>query len=138
MATTTMGTACLVENLPARVKYLLLKSTSFPYTPLRSLLPDLYESIVLGQKILSPRTARMAGIRVSAANIATTIPIARTMAMDETRLYEQRDMTANPMMTARPDVMTDSPAHFMASVTASDLSFPALRSSLYLEIMKME
>ena len=80
----------------------------------------------------------MAGIRVSAANIATTIPIARTMAMDETRLYEQRDMTANPMMTARPDVMTDSPAHFMASVTASDLSFPALRSSLYLEIMKME
>ena len=47
-------------------------------------------------------------------------------------------MTANPMMTARPEVNTDSPAHLMASVSASSFSFPDLRSSLYLDIMNTE
>ena len=66
------------------------------------------------------------------------MPMARTMAMLDTREYEQRAMTANPMMTARPEVRTDSPAQTMASERASSLDFPLLRSSLYLEMMKTE
>ena len=62
-----------------------------------------------------------AGISVRAASMATTIPRASAIAMVLTRLNEHRDMTANPMMTAMPEVSTDSPAHFTASVSASSL-----------------
>ena len=47
-------------------------------------------------------------------------------------------MTAKPMITAIPEVNTDSPAHLTASDSESSLDRPDLRSSRYLEMMKME
>ena len=92
----------------------------------------------LGQNTLSPTIARTAGISVRAASMAMTIPSASTTAMLETSSNEHMDITANPMITARPDVNTDSPAHLTASVRASSLSLPLLRSSLYLAMMNTE
>ena len=91
-----------------------------------------------GQNTLSPTIAMTAGINVSAASMASTMPTARHTAMVETSENVHRAITANPMITAIPDVKTDSPAHFTASVMAASFSRPFLRSSLYLDIMKME
>ena len=70
--------------------------------------------------------------------MAITIPRARIMPIVETMENEQNDITPKPMITASPEVATDSPAHLTASLRAASLSLPDLRSSLYLEIMKME
>ena len=53
-----------------------------------------------------------AGVNVSAATSAITIPSARTIPKDLTIENEHMESAPNPMMTERPDVKTDSPAHW--------------------------
>ena len=75
---------------------------------------------------------------VSAARRATSIPSARQIPIVETMLKEQMDIAPNPMMTDAPETAMDSPAHLTASWSADWWSFPALSSSLYLAMMKMQ
>ena len=75
--------------------------------------------MVEGQKILSPTTARIDGIRVSAARRATMMPSARHMPIVETMLKEQMNIAPNPMMTDAPEIEMDSPAHLIASCRAA-------------------
>ena len=88
-----------------------------------------------GQKILSPTRLINEGMKVSAATRAMRMPIASMIPMDLTMENEQIESAPNPMMTARPDVNTDSPAHWMEVLRASSCDAPSLLSSLYLDMM---
>ena len=106
--------ACLRVNLDDLSKYLWPTLELHANQPLVALPPSWYSLILVGQKILSPTTLRSEGMNVSAAKSATTMPSARHIPIVEIMLKEQIDMAPNPMMTDAPEIVMDSPAHFIA------------------------
>ena len=86
--------------------------------------------MVVGQNTLSPTNCKMAGIRVRAAINAIMIPSARQIPMVEIMEYLHTVRAPNPMITAAPEMVIDSPAQTMDWCTASSCVFPERSSSL--------
>ena len=80
----------------------------------------------------------MDDISVSAASSANRMPMASPIPMLLTSLKSQIIIAPNPIMTAAPDVNTDSPAQVIAAWQASSCPSPRRLSSLYLERMNMQ
>ena len=130
-AAITMAFLFLSENLALFRKYPPPRS-SLAFARSTSL------SIGRGQKTLSPTSIRSDGSIVRAKARAMPTATTRAMPMDLTRVYWPIMSAPKPIMTVAPLVVMLSPAQVRLVLTASSLVLPRTRSSLYLDMMKMQ